>query len=179
VFHVLSGHNGELRERLYRMIGFEKCNEIELPAELAPLKITNPDAPRNDHRIRVRVGEESVWAVPILFSNSERYDPQRGGGVFDYLQFRLLLVEEVSGGTVKPMYEGAKPRLVEVSEVSGLFEQVGRNTRYVIHPEEILAENFALLMVGKTDVASPEVPEKMREVLIKAGRAESRARRAQ
>jgi hypothetical protein len=42
---------------------------------------------------------------------------------------------------------------------------VGRNTNYIIHPEEILAENFALLMMDKHDVPSPEILKKMQDVL--------------
>jgi hypothetical protein len=43
--------------------------------------------------------------------------------------------------------------------------QIGRNTPYTIHPEEILAENFALLVRGETDVPSPEVLRRMEDVL--------------
>jgi hypothetical protein len=44
---------------------------------------------------------------------------------------------------------------------------VGRNTDYIIHPEEILAENFALLVLGAGNVPSPEVLTRMREALAK------------
>ena len=47
------------------------------------------------------------------------------------------------------------------------MEQVGKNTDYIIHPEEILAENFALLVLNETKVASPEILQKMREVLMR------------
>lgn len=55
--------------------------------------------------------------------------------------------------------------LLAPQQISGFFEQVGRNTNYIIHPEEILAENFALLIMDKRDVPSPEILEKMRAVL--------------
>jgi hypothetical protein len=45
------------------------------------------------------------------------------------------------------------------------MEQIGRNTEYVIHPEEVLADNFALLVLKKANVPSPEILQKMREVL--------------
>lgn len=50
-------------------------------------------------------------------------------------------------------------------QVSGFFEQVGRNTNYVIHPEEILADNFSLLILGERRVPSPEILEKMQGIL--------------
>ena len=37
-------------------------------------------------------------------------------------------------------YDPSNPKLVKVEQVTGFFEQVGRNTEYIIHPEEILAD---------------------------------------
>lgn len=156
LFHILSRRTPEMRERLYQAIGFIHCGEVELPEEIRSRKITNPDAPLNDHAIRVRFGDTEMWAVPVLFSKSEKYDPARGGEFFNYLQLQLLIAEK---------FPAAKPKLVDLSAVSGFFEQVGRNTDYIIHPEEILAENFALLVTGASKLPSPEITEKMRRVL--------------
>ena len=165
LFHVLSRANPQLRERLYEAIGFVKCNEIEFPPSLAPRKITNPDAPRNDHYIRVRVRGTECLAVPILLSRSETYDAARGGQFFEYLDFRLLLVERGKDGkTIQARYEGGEPMLVDLPQVAGFFEQVGRNTGYVIHPEEILADNFALLVLQTRGAKSPEILAKMRQI---------------
>jgi hypothetical protein len=167
LFHVLSRQNPELREKLYRIIGFEKCNEIELPPELKRRKITNPDAPRNDHFIRLRIDNRECLAVPILLSSAETYDTKRGGEFFAYLQFQFLVVEKsASSQTFKPAYEGSSPKVVGPERVSGFMEQIGRNTEYVIHPEEVLADNFALLVLKKVNVASPEILQKMKEALL-------------
>ena len=173
LFHVLSRANPELKERLYQVIGFEKCGEIEFPAKLKSRKITNPDAPKNDHCIRLQVDGKAVWAIPILYSKTEKYDPGRGGEFFRYLVFRLLLVERSGDPTaVKPVYDGPEPRLVDMNKVSGFFEQVGKNTGYIIHPEEILAENFALLVLEERNMPSPEILSKIKEVLKEAKAAE-------
>ena len=156
LFHILSRGNPALREKLYELIGFKKCGEVEFPSDLKSRKITNPDAPRNDHAIQIRVGGEEVRAVPILFSNAAKYDVNRGGEFFNYLQLSFLQV---------PRMSSAKPVLAAPEEVSGFFEQVGRNTNYFIHPEEILADNFALLILDEHNVPSPEILEKMRRIL--------------
>jgi hypothetical protein len=156
LFHILSRGNPALREKLYESIGFRKCGEVEFPSELKSRKITNPDAPRNDHSIRVRIRGEEVHAVPILFSKTAKYDVNRDGEFFNYLQLSFLQVPRVST---------AKPVLAAPEEVSGFFEQVGRNTNYFIHPEEILADNFALLILNEHNVPSPEILEKMRRIL--------------
>jgi hypothetical protein len=165
LFHILSRHNPELRERLYAIIGFTRCNEIELPSELKLRKITNPDAPRNDHFIRLKISSRECMAVPVLLSSVETYDTKQGGEFFNYLKFQFLAVEKKPGSpNFEPVYEGAALRLVGPEQVAGFMEQVGRNTNYVIHPEEILADNFALLVLKK-EAASPEILEKMRTIL--------------
>jgi hypothetical protein len=156
LFHILTRENPTLREKLYQSIGFTKCDEVEFPSDLKSRKITNPDAPQNDHAIRVRIRGNDVRAVPILFSNAAKYDVNRGGEFFNYLQLSFLAV---------PITSATQPILATPEEVSGFFEQIGRNTNYVIHPEEILADNFALLILGEHNVPSPEIIQKMRVIL--------------
>ena len=165
LFHVLSRHDRDIRDRLYRVIGFERCPEVELPQPLARRRITNPDAPVNAHRIRVQHEGRQFWAVPVLYSRSERYDPLQGGSFFKYLQFRLLLKAAEEAAATASAPAGSTSKLVEVKEVSGFFEKIGRNSSYIIHPEEILAVNFALIVTGETEFPSPEVAEGIRSVL--------------
>jgi hypothetical protein len=168
LFHILSRQNAELREKLYGIIGFTKCNEIKFSPELERRKLTNPDAPRNDHFIRLQIDSHEALAVPILLSSAETYDVKRGGEFFEYLQFQFLAVERSAGSqTFKPAYEGSSPKLVRMEHVSGFMEQVGRNTDYIIHPEEILADNFALLVLNEHNVVSPDILQKMREFLLR------------
>ena len=170
LFHVLSRANKELRERCYAAIGFEKCDELVFPEELAARKLTNPDAPRNDHCLKVRVNGQAQWVIPILFSREEKYDPEKGGEFFRYLQFKLVVVERpVEGKRVKVVRDGATAMLLDVGDVTGFFEQVGKNTSYIIHPEEILADNFVLLVTRERDLASPKVVESLSRILAGKG----------
>lgn len=166
LFHVLSRSNPELRDRLYAVIGFEKCHEVAIPAELRARKITNPDAPRNEHCIRLEAGGKSEWMIPILLSSHERYDVARGGQFFNYLELRFLVVER-PGNTleVTPAYEAGQPQLRRLDEVSRFFEQVGRNTNYLLHPEEIVADNFAQLVTGNRVPSSPQIARDLEAIL--------------
>jgi hypothetical protein len=155
-FHVMSRGDAALRDTLYALIGFLSCPELPIPAEIAGRKITNPDAPRNDHQIKVVYQGQPVWAVPVLFASSGRYDPVKGGEFFDYLQLRLALRDPV--------------RMVEFGQVQGFFEQVGRNTQYIIHPEEILADNFSYLVIEKAGLPDPGLPTRMLQALRRARR---------
>ncbi len=166
LFHIVSRANPDLREKLYNAIGFEKIEELEFPKELASRKITNPDAPKNDHCIRIRAGGESRWAVPILFSSTEKPDLDPQSVFFDSLQFTFLIVERTpSFEKVTPVYNDGSLFLVNPGQLTGLFEQIGRNTNYNIHPEEVLADNFALCMTGQTEVPSPDILEKIKSIL--------------
>jgi hypothetical protein len=179
LFHVASRAHPKLAKALYGSIGFQYCGELTFPPSLAPRKLTNPDAPRNDYCIELGVGGQKVWAIPILFSRAPRYDTTHGGEFFDYLQLALLIVERPAGASApRVVYEGQDPRLVGMEQVSGFFEQVGRNTQYVIHPEEILADNFALLALGEKNVPSPEVLTGMQTTLAQFGESERRRRAA-
>jgi hypothetical protein len=42
---------------------------------------------------------------------------------------------------------------------------VGRNTGYLIHPEEILADNFELLIAADRRPPNPEIVHRMGEIL--------------
>jgi hypothetical protein len=170
LFHILTRANPKLQENLYALIGFIKCGEAELPTELKARKITNPDAPANDHCIRLTINGKETWAIPIIFSSTEKYNTVRGGEFFNYLVFQILVVErQGKAPEVKPIYDGSKPMLVGLQQVSGFFEQVGRNTEYLIHPEEILADNFALLFSRDRNAPSPDIIKKMAEVLKSKG----------
>ena len=155
-FHVLSRNAPQLRERLYSIIGFQPCGEIPFPPGLASRRITNPDAPLNDHCIFVKYGLGAVWVVPLLYSKSPRYDVAKGGPFFDYLQLNFLVLDKIPALVSAP-YNTESPILLDIKEIDGFYDKVGRNTEYIIHPDEILADNFRLLLLGKTDVASPEI----------------------
>jgi hypothetical protein len=54
--------------------------------------------------------------------------------------------------------------MVDFDSAGGFFDQVGRNTRYLIHPEEILADNFVLVVLGG-EIRTPAVTERLRRLL--------------
>jgi hypothetical protein len=166
LFHISSRNNPDLSRALYKSIGFHYCGEIEFPEKFTSRKITNPDAPKNDYCIQLVHNRQKVWAVPVLISQAPKYDTARGGEFFQYLKLSMLLVEPPSADAgVRVLYIASGPRLADLQQFSGFFEQVGQNTGYVIHPEEILADNFSLLVMGERDVRSPEVLTRMQKIL--------------
>jgi len=165
LFHIISRHNPELRKRLYRMVGFNPINEITVPEELRTRKITNPDGVQTGWMISITNNDHAISTVPILHASAVHYDLQKGGEFFDYLVFKLLAVTNRAGAWQPLLSADGQPRLIDLREANGYLEQVGRNTDYIIHPDEILAVNFVLLVNGKTNVATPRILSDMKAVL--------------
>ncbi|MBL8645473.1 MAG: hypothetical protein JNK21_16185 [Rhodospirillaceae bacterium] len=159
LFHVLSRHSTALRDRLYAAIGFTPCGEPALPPKLARVKITNPDAPVNQHCITLSVAGKPARMMPLIYSSVEKYDVAKGGAFFQYLRFGFVEIADGPGGGL------ANDTVVPFQDTAGFLEQVGRNTQYIIHPEEILADNFSYLVLGKPDLPSPEIIAKMKAIL--------------
>jgi hypothetical protein len=168
LFHVLSRDDARLKERLYAAIGFRPCTSLELPQPVAGLRVTNPDAPLHRHTIAVRYRGQPVEVMPFPSFASEGIDPLQG---FKNQVRVLWLLVDREGGACKARAPAAG-EAPEPQDLEGLFEQVGRNTRYLWHPEEILADNFALLLIGMLRAAplavpSPEVLEKLQKLLVR------------
>jgi hypothetical protein len=165
LFHILSSHNPALRSRLYAILGFRPCPEIQLPEGLAARKISNPDAPVLDHLVEIDYQQGKIPVVPLLYSSAERYDVQCGGTFVNYLTIGLLVVQKQGDGYAAAMYEG-QPVMLPLN-TPGFWDKIGRNTRYLPQPEEILAENFVLLVQGQTAVPTPRILEQMWQLLVR------------
>ena len=164
LFHVLSRNDPATRDRLYAAIGFQPCERTEIPAATADLRVTNPDAVLHRHAVAVRYRGEPVEAMPYPLFTSAQPDLTRS--FFANLYAPWVLVDRRDG--VCRVRAGA----VKADELEGLFEQIGRNTNYLAHPEEIVADNFAILLLqqigaGPEKLPSPEVLERIRGVLAR------------
>ncbi len=157
LFHVLSRNDAAFREHLYALIGFQKMNEIAYPESIANARITNPDAPQTDYFITLKKGGKSMDCMMVLYANR----PYEGGMFFEYLQVGFLRLD---GNREKTVYlKDGKPEIYSMNEVSGFYEQVGQNTKYIIHPEEILADNFSFAILNKTDLPSQWLVENLKK----------------
>jgi hypothetical protein len=148
LFHVLSRNDPARRDRLYAAIGFQPCERTEIPAATADLRVTNPDAVLHRHAVAVRYRGEPVEAMP-------------------YPLFTPWVLVDRRDGVCR-----ARAGAVKADELEGLFEQIGRNTNYLAHPEEIVADNFAILLLrelgaGPETLASPQVLERIRQLLAR------------
>jgi hypothetical protein len=149
LFHVLSSHNELLRNSLYEIIGFKPCAEIALPESLADFKITNPDGPLLNYYIELDVDGQRRLAVPFLYSE-ERFDPQQSRSFFH--PWRPL--------------ENERAELITPRTATSLYPSIDCNAEYIIHPDEVLADNFMKLIMQKPDLPNPEIVSKIAEQLM-------------
>ncbi len=166
LFHVLSSHNPELRGKLYSLVGFTTCRPIAMPPSLRDRKLTNPDAPQLDAFIQLDIDGANVAAVPILFASAPAYDVERGGSFFDYLTFRLMAIEKSADGW-QPALAGGEPRLLDPKSTPSFHSQIGGNTAYIIHPDEILADNFVHLINQTKKLTTPDLVARLRRQLAR------------
>lgn len=168
--HVFSRAHPEVRHRLYEAIGFRHLDCLELPADLQHRLITNPDCTDVGYAIRVKNAKgEEIDAVLMIYSKHAELQPELRMPLA-YVQFALFEVRKSETcwrvlTTDEAGFGGLAPRRAD-----GFFDQVGWNTQYLIHPEEIMAENVTLLVRSRSGdrtatVSSPAVLAKIEQVL--------------
>ena len=166
LFHILTRNNPEYVDDLYAVINFHKCNEIEFPESLKDKRGTNPDAPYNNHYVRLDNEGDSIDVVPILYFDCELKDVSKDGFFLMFLKSGLMQIEKEKG-EYHPKYVDDKPVIYEFLELFSYFDAIGDNTGYIIHPEEILAENFVLVVDGNYGVSNPEIVEQLKAAMWK------------
>lgn len=96
----------------------------------------------------------------ILYSKQ----PYESGSFFKYLTIGLL---QLKGNKTKEIdYDNEHNAIIyELDEVENFIEQIGRNTNYIIDPEEALAENFVFAINNKKDMPSQNIVDKIQQLL--------------
>lgn len=159
-FHVLTRHNADKHASLYGLLGFKACMLNE-PAALAATHLTNPDEPLGfDYYVNLPDGDGEISVMPYLYAAYPAFNPEVEGGFPGHFGFGLMQLE-VKDGICSPMLnEDGSPILLNPGETPAFFEAIGRNTGYIIHVEETLADNFVLLLLGSEQpLPNPEIPE--------------------
>ena len=159
LFHIFSRYNPLKRDALYQTIHFRKCNRLSFPASFQQLKITNPDAPFIEHFLPVIINEKQVEVI-FVTPAKKPFDKEP---FFSYLQKKLMIVEGPTDDK-RPKLSDQELILLDYAAVPDLVKYIGDNTNYNIHPEEVMADHFKLLLNG-ADVPTPSLLEAMKDIL--------------
>lgn len=158
-FHILTRTNPEFRKKMYALIGFSILpKEVEIPEELKDKLIHNPDVNRSDSYATFNINGKQRNCI-MLVSTDKEYT---GGSLFDYMKEKLLEIDPNTCKAVKA--EDGSYKLYDIEDATDFYDKVGRNTGYVIDPEEVLADNFSYMLVRKeyNDFNTPELIEKIK-----------------
>ncbi len=150
IFHIYSRRNPEKRDRLYELIGYEKLpdgpGELRMDSTLRAALLLNPDGMDIGYGIRLHLpAGDTVQAIPVFFAGEPRYNPLKPT-FFDHTTFFLFAIEQ---DTVQSL-PGPRSTLEAEDWLPAYYDRITDNTDYIIHPEEIMADNFALLLLLKT-----------------------------
>lgn len=145
VFHILSRKNPQLRDDLYKLIGFEKADKpVKLNKILDHFLLTNPDGVSFQYLIHLEAQGRQVKAIPLITSKWARYKPDVPS-FFDYLNFDLYKLDD-HGDSYMATSTPQGRSLIPVDETPSFFTKIKDNTQYIIHPDEIMADNFMLAL---------------------------------
>ena len=154
LFHVYSRQHPEKRTLLYRLIGFEHLGleHLNMPDALAARVLYNPDGVDFAQKINLETETgETIHAIPVIYANHLGFLPGKRQ-FFGYVEFNLYQIEkDAKGGwTVVTQPDGFSSTL-NLQNLPDFFRQIKDNTGYIIHPDEVLADNFSFLIQGKSD----------------------------
>jgi hypothetical protein len=155
LFHILSRENPAQRHALYALLGFERFAGFEYPAELEDRRLSNPDAYGYEHTLAVQTPDGPRDVVPVIQSRISLEEllllppPINLSAVLDIV---LLPVDTGTGAVLR---DGGGELIRYGFGNTDWVPQMLRNSSFIIQPEELLADNFALLMEWRSSGVVP------------------------
>ncbi len=164
IFHILSRNHRIRRASLYEIIDFRPC--YFLPTEqIDKYTIRNPEAPFTEFYLPVEIDDRDTYVMNYLHTTYDGFDPTVERGFDGHISGDLIEVT-VENGVCKPVTNpDGSAKIYKHKDVPDYYEQVGHNTNFDYHPEEIIADNFAFLMMDTPDLPDPDIPEEIEEWL--------------
>lgn len=172
LFHILSRMQKNTHHELYGLIGFKPCHysgndDVNTNIRSNIRALTNPDVPAESYYLPVSLEGVPSAIMPFLHTTRSAFDPTIQGGFRGHFRFGLLKVTVTDGQCIVDRDSEDNIEILDPPHVKDFFTAIGKNTAYIIHPEEILAENFVFIMTGKTDLPNPEIPYRLKTWLTK------------
>jgi len=146
--HIYSRYNEDKRHQLYDLVGFKNIGDsadLEMSPLLRKRILHNPDGINFAYKIDLKISEDStISAIPIIASNEDQYENDKNT-FFAYLDFKLYQVVP-KGDTYEVITDEDGKSTLNLREIPDFFRQITQNTDYIIHPDEIIADNFMFLL---------------------------------
>jgi hypothetical protein len=146
IFHCLTRKYPSFRRDMYSIIGFTIVEkDFEFPKETADRIISNPDVEHHNSYATFEINGEKKDCT-LIFTTIRPFE-EEGDSFFDSdLQMTGVV-------PIDDLYT-----IYDAKDVSNFFEVLGRNTNYVIDPEETLADNFMHTIIEGLDGMDYDTP---------------------
>lgn len=133
--HIYSRYNPAKRTILYQAIGFYKRpSKLLFSKDFKDRILLNPDGLDTDYSIKVKSKENILHVVPLIYTTHHSHQTNRS--FFEHLNFGLFPI----------LQDSVKYIPYTPDELKNFWEQIGTNTTYIIHPDEIIADNLVKLV---------------------------------
>ncbi len=175
ISHIVTRTRPTIKAQLYALIGFKKlANSLIINDSLSQRLLTNPDGVEQSWAtILTATGNKSVFAIPLLYAKNNTWSEKQPEFI-DNMGWNYFEIEpSADAKSLVVMTRGDKQQsTLDTKGINEMFQQ-NYNTQYIIHPDEIIADNFAILMLSDKNSAilvsytegGRTLIQKMREVL--------------
>lgn len=167
-FHMLARTRPQIREKAYPLLGFRTLTRLDWGG-LEPRRLVHPDIRTPVvYTVRDESGRDVV-AAPLLYSGESRFDPKKGSDLFRYQAFDLFEAEADPKTGVGRLLDadGKKPERLPRATTRRIYDAaVAVNSSNVMHPQNILADNFAMLVLLRHPKYGPELRDSIKPELI-------------
>jgi len=151
LFHIYSRFNPKKQDKLYELIGFKRIDHPEYLAFDDALKnkmLTNPDGVNIGFAIKLaQKNGPPTLAIPVLFSKKTQFESSNTD-FFSYVDFGLFEVKPPLSRMMKVISDKNGNSTISQELMADFFRQIKDNTNYIIHPDEIMADNFMFAILS-------------------------------
>ncbi|MDZ7881098.1 MAG: hypothetical protein U5L45_25755 [Saprospiraceae bacterium] len=155
ISHIVTRLNPNLKAQLYALAGFKKIEiPLTLPDALSRRLLTNPDGVDINWATPLTSATGStVFTMPLLYAKDTIFDPKKPD-FGDYLGWNYYeLAPSIDNKRLLVQTVGERQQsTLDTRGINDLFLK-NYNTAYIIHPDEIVADNFSLLMLSQKKAA--------------------------
>lgn len=158
LFHIYSRFNHQKKLEFYNLMGFKSVGELNLLQLGQPLKekvLLNPDGVNYAYSIQLRDAEGTFNAIPIIVSNENDFVDNKPK-FFDYLHFDLYEIIPPFSRLIKVDSNEFGTSTINYKNHPEFFEQITDNSSYIIHPDELMADNFVIAVLSQNDASELE-----------------------
>lgn len=158
LFHILTRHCLAFKKAMYSIVGFDvEEKSFKYPKTEEFYFVSNPDVSNQVCHASLKVHGRTYEAI-VMTGSQERYD---GGDFHQYFRPHFFPIDDDH-----EFLRNDQGELVIFSFKEGdssYLKHVGHNTGYISNPEEVLADNFIIAVLGTLDdLPNPEIIDAIR-----------------